>query len=85
MCNDFKKELGVNIRKIRLNKGFTQETLSLESTVSRSHIAMIEAGKRDITISALYKISKALGTDMKEIFSFDNINKFKFDIEKFYQ
>lgn len=51
----------------------TQEDLSLESTVSRSHIAMIEAGKRDITISALFKISRALNSNMQQIFDFDDV------------
>lgn len=57
----------------------------LESGISRSHIAMIEAGKRDITISALFKISRALKTNMKEIFSFDDIEKYEFNIEKLYE
>ena len=85
MCNDFKKDLGINIRKIRQQKKMTQEDLSLESTVSRSHIAMIEAGKRDITISALFKISRALYSNMQQIFDFDDVEKYKFNIEKFYE
>ena len=85
MCKDFKKELGLNIRKLRVQKGLTQENLSLESTISRSHIAMIEAGKRDVTVNGLFKISRALKVNLKEIFSFDDIDKFTFDIEKFYQ
>ncbi len=85
MCKDFKKELGLNIRKLRIQKGLTQENLSLESTISRSHIAMIEAGKRDVTVNGLFKISRALKVNLKEIFSFDDIDKFTFDIEKFYQ
>ena len=85
MCKDFQKELGKNIRQIRLTKHITQENLSLESSISRSHIAMIEAGKRDITVSALFKISRALNVTMKEIFAFDNTEKFKFDIEKIYE
>lgn len=63
----------------------TQEDLSLESTVSRSHIAMIESGKRDITISALFKISRALNSNMQQIFDFDDVEKYKFNIEKFYE
>lgn len=85
MCNDFKKDLGINIRKIRQQKKMTQEDLSLESTISRSHIAMIEVGKRDITISALFKISRALNSNMQQIFDFDDVEKYKFNIEKFYE
>lgn len=85
MCNDFKKALGENLRKIRNLKGLTQEYISLESGISRSHIAMIEAGKRDVTISALFKISRALKVTLDSIFEFDNINIYKFDIEDLYK
>ena len=69
MCNGFRKQLGLQIRKFRLTRGLTQENLSLESNISRSHIAMIEAGKRDVTVSSL----------------FDDLDKFKFDIEELYK
>ncbi|MBQ8458916.1 helix-turn-helix transcriptional regulator [bacterium] len=85
MCNNFRKDLGKNIKKIRLAKKLTQETIYLESGISRSHIAMIESGKRDITVSALFKISRALGISMSEIFKFDDINKYKFDVEELYK
>lgn len=85
MCNGFRKQLGLQIKDIRLRKGLTQENLSLESNISRSHIAMIEAGKRDITVSSLFRISRALKVSMSEIFSFDDLDKFKFDIEELYK
>ena len=85
MCNSFKKDLGKNIRKIRKAKSYTQEDLYFDSGISRSHIAMIEAGKRDITVSSLFKISRALNVNMKEIFSFDNIEKYTYNIEQLYE
>ena len=85
MCNSFKKKLGETLKAIRIKKGLTQETLYLESSISRSHIAMLEAGKRDVTVSALFKLSRALGVTMAEIFEFDNLDKFKFDIEEIYK
>ena len=85
MCNDFKIQLGKNIKLIRKKKGLTQENIFLESGISRSHIAMIEAGKRDITVSAHFKISRAMNVDLKEIFSFDDVEKYKFDAEELYE
>lgn len=85
MCKKFQKALGENIRKIRYKKAFTQENLSLESGISRSHIAMIEAGKRDATITALFKISRALHVTLKELFEFDNLDKYQYDIEELYK
>ena len=85
MCNVFRKQLGQRIQQLRKGKGLTQENLSLESDISRSHIAMIEAGKRDITVSSMFKISRALGVMLSDIFSFDDLEKFKFDIEELYK
>ena len=85
MCNGFRKQLGIQIRKFRLSRGLTQENLSLESNISRSHIAMIESGKRDVTVSSLFRISRALKVSMNEIFLFDDLDKFKFDIEELYK
>ncbi len=85
MCKEFKKALGENLRKIRLCKTLTQEYVALESGISRSHIAMIESGKRDVTISVLFKISRAMNISLKDFFEFDNLDKYKFDIEKLYE
>lgn len=85
MCNTFRKQLGQQIQKLRKEKTLTQENLSLESGISRSHIAMIEAGKRDITVGCMFKISRALGVTLADIFSFDDLESFKFDIEELYK
>lgn len=85
MCKEFKKALGENLREIRLNKALTQEYVALESGISRSHIAMIESGKRDVTISVLFKISRALNITLKELFEFDNLDQYRFDIEELYK
>ena len=85
MCNSFRKQLGQRIRAIRLERGLTQENLSLESNISRSHIAMIESGKRDITVSSIFRISRALNILLNEIFSFDDLEKFRFDVEELYK
>lgn len=85
MCKDFKKAMGSNIRKIRTKNKITQEFLSLETGISRSHIAMVEAGKRDITVGNLFKISRVLNADMGKIFSFDNINQYTFNSDDLYK
>lgn len=85
MCKSFRQNLGIQISKIRAEKHITQELLALESGISRSHIAMIETGKRDLTISSLFKISRALNVDLQKFFEFDDLEKFKFDIEEFYK
>ena len=46
---------------------------------------MIEAGKRDITVSSLFKISRALEVALDKVFEFDDLEKFQFDIEELYK
>ena len=40
---------------------------------------------RDVTVSSLFRISRALKVSMSEIFLFDDLDKFKFDIEELYK
>lgn len=84
MSNTFKTDFGHNLRKIRLEKGLTQEQIYFKSGVSRSHLAMIETGRRDVTLSSLFCISRALGVDFKELFDFDDIRKYPFDSDSMF-
>ena len=76
--------MGKNIKNIRLQKKITQETVSFETGISRSHIAMIESGKRDVTVCNLFKISRALNVNLREIFAFDEVDKFSFNPDDLY-
>lgn len=79
MNKEFQKEFGNKLRELRLKKGLTQEELSFESNVSRSHIGMIEQGKRDISLSAIFRLSRALEIDISTIFEFDNLEKYRYN------
>ena len=46
---------------------------------------MIESWKRDITVGALFKISRALEKTMEKFFEFDNLEKYVFDVEELYR
>lgn len=63
------KKLAKQIIKYRKERELTQEELSSKTGISRSSIAMIETAKRDITISKLSKIAKALGVTLSELLS----------------
>lgn len=64
--------IGYNIQKIRMRRGFTQEQLVAKmqtagSNMSRSTLANIEAGRRNIKISDLRLIKEILQTNYEEI------------------
>ena len=55
------------IRKIREQRGLTQEVLSGLATLSRSHLAEIETGHTNANVETLWKISEALNMKMSEL------------------
>ena len=60
------KDAGTLIRKLRIERGMTQEVLSGLAGMARSHIAMIESGKKDIRVDTLWRITDALGLRLSE-------------------
>ena len=55
------------IRKLREQRGLTQEVLSGLAAVSRSHLAEIETGHTNANIETLWRISEALGIKMSDL------------------
>ncbi|MGM0857301.1 MAG: helix-turn-helix domain-containing protein [Pseudomonadota bacterium] len=55
--------LGKKIRKIRKEKGFTQDAVALASRIDRSYMGRIERGEVSITVEKLYEIAEVLGCE----------------------
>lgn len=72
---DYIKYFGNHVRKLRLNKGISQQELALEANVSHSQISRIERGTVNTSVQNLLCISIALGIHPRELWEFD----FKFD------
>ena len=64
--NDYLKLLGLNIRKWREQKGYTQEQFAPIVGFTRSYITEVETGKRNISFLNLLKIIEALEVDDRE-------------------
>lgn len=64
------KELGARIRELRKAQGYSQETFAKKSSIDRTYIASVEAGKRNISIENIKKISDALEISLDELFDF---------------
>lgn len=70
-----KKAVGLRIREIRESRKMTQEKFSNLVEASRTYIAEVETGKRNISVGTLYRIVSALGMTMTEFFSADCFNQ----------
>ena len=55
------------IRRLRQERGMSQEILSGLAALSRSHLAEIEAGKDNANVETLWKIAEGLDIRLSEL------------------
>lgn len=63
--------LSKNLRALRTDRGWSQETLAFEAELHRTFVAHVEQGKRNISIDNLEKLAKALGVGPHELLTPD--------------
>lgn len=61
-------KIEILIKKVRLEKNMTLETLAKLSGISKGHLSRIERQERDPKISTLIQIAIALNVDVKELY-----------------
>ncbi|HWE47784.1 MAG TPA: helix-turn-helix transcriptional regulator [Caulobacteraceae bacterium] len=59
--------VGRNIRRLRLERGLTQESLAGEAGLAMRHIGRIERGEGNPTLRMLAQIAEALGVMLPEL------------------
>ena len=64
---DMRKLVGRNVKRIRQEKGLTQEQLAEVSGFSQQYISGLEQGRRNPTIVSLYELATALGVSHMEL------------------
>ena len=60
-------QFGENVRKLRIEKGLSQEQLAHLANVHRTYIGMIERAEKNITLINIEKIANALNVDLKTL------------------
>ena len=65
---DIQKRFGRVVRKIRNEKGISQEYLADLCLLHRTYISDIELGKRNVSLENIEKISNALNIKISEMF-----------------
>ena len=58
---DMRRLVAQNVKRIRLERGLTQEQFSEISGFSQQYVSGLETGRRNPTIVTLYELAKALG------------------------
>ena len=62
------KLVGTNVRKLRVQQGFTQERLAIRVSLSSDYVSRLELGKENPTVDVLHRISTALGVRIATLF-----------------
>lgn len=60
--------LGQNIRRIREDKGMTQDELSFACKFYRTYINLVETAKRTPSSYSLFRIAKGLNVSINELY-----------------
>lgn len=56
----YRVRVGARIRELRLERGLTQESLALESGVTRNVLIQVEHGRRGLLFERLFDIAEVL-------------------------
>ena len=64
------KKFGEKIRRIRRERGISQEKLAHEAGIERSYMGAIERGERNPTLLKIYKIVTTLKVNSSELLPF---------------
>ena len=65
---EIKKKFGKQVKKIRLDRGLSQEALAHNADLDRTYIPSIEKGERNVSITVVEKIAKALNVKISTLF-----------------
>jgi len=74
LCVSMNKQIliqfGKRVREERENKGLSQEKLGQLAKVHRTYIGMIERAEKNITLTNMEKIARALGKRVNDLINF---------------
>lgn len=68
---DIKMRVGLRIKELRNELGYSQETIAYSIEMSRTYFAEVETVKRNISIENIDRIAQGLGVSLKEFFNSD--------------
>ena len=67
MPNATLKKLGENLKRLRQEKGLTQEQLAEITGLHRTYIGGVERGERNISLLNMERIARALGCPLSNL------------------
>jgi len=75
MKSNINEEVGFNIRRIREERGLSQEELADLAGLHRAYVGQIERGEKNIGLKNIEKIAKALNVNIKVLLDISSVDK----------
>lgn len=64
---DILVRFGTRVRKLRLNKGYSQESFAAKCNLDRTYVGGIERGERNLALRNIKRIARALDMTISEL------------------
>jgi transcriptional regulator with XRE-family HTH domain len=58
---DMRRLVGRNVRRLRLERGISQEQLAVRSGFGQNYLSDLERGPRNPTVATLWELAQAIG------------------------
>ena len=62
-----RRMLGGNVRRLRRERGLSQEQLAFEAEIDRTYVSQIERAVINPSLLVLHKVAKALGSTVPDL------------------
>ncbi|MFH9013952.1 helix-turn-helix domain-containing protein [Streptomyces sp. NPDC017943] len=62
-----RRQVGEQIRALRLDANLTQETVSLTAGIDRPSVVRIEQGQQSPTLDTLIRLAEAIGVPLRDL------------------
>ncbi len=72
---DLREVFAANLRRLRHEKGLSQDDLAYEAEISRSYLAQIERGTYYASLKIIGRLAEALGVEPAELLRFSRKSK----------
>lgn len=66
---DARQRVALNLRRLRVLRGISQDDLALAADIERSYAGHLERGGKNPTVTTLEKLAVALSCDISELFA----------------
>jgi transcriptional regulator with XRE-family HTH domain len=67
MEGDLQKDVGRRVRRIRTERGISQEELARAVGMHRTYLGGVERGERNLTLRSVERLADRLGVDVRAL------------------